>query len=583
MKKVFISIIITFICAIAVVLGIGLFKESDYVAKSRSSVEVNQVWRVALASYVNEKKPEVLVDGTTLPQIVMDEVYMSDSLNLMFSENGIRDAFGCAVSLYDGSRLLIEKGNAQATLLLNDPVMEMDGKEIALNEPATRKDDMVYIPAEVVEKGFQYLYNWNVKDLRAEFTGNPQMRALPSYYNLAESGRLSYVKDQASLGACWAFAALGAVESTLLPEEEEDLSEDHLLHHSGFGLDPEEGGDYIMALAYLSSWKGPVREEDDPYGDGESDASLSAVRHVQEVRMIESKDYETIKKMVFTYGAVESSVYMALLDENTIDDRYYNGKTHAYCYPMETQPNHEIVIIGWDDAYPASSFQTPVSQNGAFICQNSWGDRFGENGIFYISYDDAVIGTCSEVYTRIEGADNYDRIYQYDDCGWIGRVGYNKNRAFFANVFTAQEDEELCAVSFYATGPDTSYKVYVDTRTQTEGDLSIEGEPLAEGTLDEMGYYTVKLQKTVPLQAGARFAVIVEINTPGSTHPIAMEMNAEDMRTGTVITEGKESYISNTGTHWERTQESSACNVCLKAFTLGVENNAADHGHRQSE
>ena len=69
MKKIFISIIITFLCAIAVVIGIGLFKESDYVAKSRSSVETKQVWQVALASYVNEKQPEVLVDGVALEQM----------------------------------------------------------------------------------------------------------------------------------------------------------------------------------------------------------------------------------------------------------------------------------------------------------------------------------------------------------------------------------------------------------------------------------------------------------------------------------------------------------------------------------
>ena len=567
MKKVFISIIITFICAIAVVIGIGFFKESDYVAKSRSSVETNQVWRVALASYVNEKQPEILVDGEALSPMILDEMYMSDSMNMMFSEIGMREAFDCAVSLYNDSQLLIEKGNDQVALFLNDPVVNLDGEEIILQEAAVARNDTVYIPAEVVEKGFHYTYSWNTKALQAEFQRSEETLDLPAYYNLIERDRLTYVKDQASLGACWAFAALSAVESTLMPVEYTDFSEDHLLYHSGFGLEPEEGGDYIMALAYLSSWKGPVNEMDDPYGDGESDADLSAVKHVQEVRMIESKDYETIKKMIFKYGAVESSVFMALLDESTIDDRYYNAQANAYCYPTDTQPNHEIVIIGWDDNYPAYNFPTGASKDGAFICQNSWGNRFGEDGVFYISYDDALIGTCSEVYTRIENADNYDSIYQYDDCGWIGRVGYNKNRAFFANAYTANGDEDLCAVSFYATGPDTTYKVYVDTKTKEEGDITVYGEPAAQGVLPDTGYYTVKLKKPVALHAGERFAVIVEINTPGSTHPIAMEMNAEDMRTGTVITEGKESYISNTGTHWERTQESSNCNVCLKAFT----------------
>ena len=37
-----------------------------------------------------------------------------------------------------------------------------------------------------------------------------------------------------------------------------------------------------MSMAYLLSWKGPVLEADDPYGDGVSPAGLKAVKHVQE-------------------------------------------------------------------------------------------------------------------------------------------------------------------------------------------------------------------------------------------------------------------------------------------------------------
>ena len=567
MKKIFLSIIITFSLAIAVILGIGLFKQSDYVAKSRSSTETNKVWRVALASYVNEKKPEVVVDGSALPKQLSKEIYMNDSLSMMLSDDALTEAFDCAVNCYENSYLLIEKGEEQIYLSLDGPVMEKDGEEILLSDAAMVMEDAIYIPAEIMEKGFHYTYHWNTKELRAEFTRGQETKDLPSYYNYAERGKLTYIKDQENMGACWAFAALSAVETTLLPEEMADYSEDHMLHNSGFGLSPEEGGDYIMALSYLSSWKGPVRETDDPYGDGVSDPLLAAVKHVQEVRMIESKDYETIKKMIFKYGGVESSIYMALLDESTIDEHYYNVAANAYCYPEETNPNHEIVIIGWDDDYPAANFTPDVRSDGAFICQNSWGSRFGEDGIFYVSYEDAVIGTTNEVYTRIEDADNYDHIYQYDLCGWIGRVGYNRNRAYFANVFTSEQEEELAAVSFYATGKDTTYKVYVDMDVKSEGDLKIQGDPVAEGAFTETGYYTVDLDVPVALKKGSRFAVIVEINTPGSTHPIAMEMSVDDSRTGMVSLEGKESYISNTGTIWERTQESSSCNVCLKAFT----------------
>ncbi len=569
MKKIFISIILTFIAAIVVVFGISIFKRSDYVAKTQSSTELNKVWNVALANYVNEKDVDVFVDGEILDERISEESYMNDSMGLMLTEDGIREAFDCSINLYEDSLLSIEKGENSVELYLDSHEMWADEEAVELDYPAVVLNNSVYVPAEVVEKAFGYTYEWNSTNLSATFTRGKNTTDLPSYYNLADKGKISDTRNQESLGACWAFAALGAVESTMLPERNMDFSVDHLLYNSGFGLNPEEGGDYIMSIAYLTSWKGPVFEEDDPYGDGESDAELEAVSHVQEVKLVDRKDYVSLKKMIFKYGAVESSMYMGLLDASTIDEKYYNPYFSSYCYPGETNPNHEIIIIGWDDDYPKENFNQPVHNDGAFICQNSWGTHFGDNGIFYISYEDGVIGTTSEAYTRIDDADNYDNIYQYDSCGWIGRVGYNKNHAYFSNVYKAEGNETLKAISFYATDSNTTYAVYVDTEYEGDGNIHISGEPLAEGKLKYSGYYTIDLKKDIDLNLGQNFAVIVEIDTPGSTHPIAMEINADDMRTGTVVLDGKESYISNNGKSWENTQTSSNCNVCLKAFTVG--------------
>ena len=71
---------------------------------------------------------------------------------------------------------------------------------------------------------------------------------------------------------------------------------------------------------------------------------------------------------------------------------YYNQINHSYQYPGEKKANHDILIIGWDDAYPAEKFNYQTKQDGAFICQNSWGTEFGEDGIFYVSYEDGSIG-----------------------------------------------------------------------------------------------------------------------------------------------------------------------------------------------
>ncbi|MCQ2512287.1 MAG: lectin like domain-containing protein [Lachnospiraceae bacterium] len=530
---------------------------------------MDKVWKVALANYVNEQDVDVIVDGEILDKTATSGSYMNDSMGMMFTKEGIREAFDCSINLYDDTLLSIEKGESSVELYLNSNEMVADEKAVALDYPAIRRDEKIYVPAEVVEKGFGYSYEWNSTELSATFTRGENTTDLPAYYNLAEKEKISDTKNQESLGACWAFAALGAIESSLMPEVVEDYSVDHMLYNSGFGLNPEEGGDYIMSIAYLASWKGPVAEEDDPYGDGVSNSELEAIRHVQEVKMIDRKDYASIKKMIYKYGAVESSMYMGLIDASTIDDRYYNAYNASYCYPGESNPNHEIIIIGWDDNYPKENFNQHVFNDGAFICQNSWGTHFGENGIFYVSYEDGVIGTCSEAYTKIEDTENYDNIYQYDSCGWIGRVGFNKNHACFSNVYQAEGNEILKAVSFYATGKDSSYAVYVDTDYTGNGEIHLSGEPLAKGKVKYSGYYTIDLDADIDLKLGQKFAVIVEIDTPGSSHPIAMEMNADDMRTETVVLEGKESYISNDGKTWENTQENSGCNVCLKAFTVG--------------
>src|SRR5699024_9662947 len=130
-----------------------------------------------------------------------------------------------------------------------------------------------------------------------------------------------------------------------------------------------------------------------------------------------------------------------------------------YRYTGEESANHDILIIGWDDSYQAANFTNPPSGNGAFICQNSWGNQFGEKGIFYVSYEDARIRETCVSYAVIENTDNYGQIYQSDLCGWVVQIGYGSDTCYFANVYTPTGNETLEAVGFYATDRNTSYEV----------------------------------------------------------------------------------------------------------------------------
>ena len=58
---------------------------------------------------------------------------------------------------------------------------------------------------------------------RAQAADNSDASIVPTSYDLRTKNRTSEVRNQGSYGTCWPFAALGALESSLLPEESEDV------------------------------------------------------------------------------------------------------------------------------------------------------------------------------------------------------------------------------------------------------------------------------------------------------------------------------------------------------------------------
>ncbi len=394
-------------------------------------------------------------------------------------------------------------------------------------------------------------------------TGNG-LGELPSYWYAGDCGKKPTVKNQGIYGTCWAITASSALESMLLPAQEIVFSADHMTRQNSFTTEIEDGGDYLMLMAYLCGWQGPVLEEEDPYGDEYSPDDLSPAVHVQEVRVFLDSSIEKIKETVYTYGSVQTSLYMDR--QSAKDDAgYYNASTSSYYYTEEMTQNHDILILGWDDTWPADQFATSPGQDGAFICLNTWGSDFGEDGIFYVSYADPNIAKVCVAYTRIDSTDNYDFIYQYDACGWQGQQGYDSSVCYFSNVYTANSDETLAAVGFYATSENASYEIYlVHDFTDTS---SFDGmEYLESGSFSDVGYYTVDLEEAQELAAGERFAVVIKMDAPGTTNPAAVEYRA-DAYTQNVTTGGKESYLSQYGETWENTQEKFQTNVCLKVYT----------------
>lgn len=568
-KKKILGVVITVIIVAGLIVIYNTVLPKESIARNKTSMISECNWKPTIASSVNKSVIIANVDTKQLKSNI-NGIYMEDTMTLMFPLESIKETFDCAVNKYNDS-VLIEKGNVSLKLYIGVNTYDYNGESLQKEDTLVVNGDRYFVSADVLCSSLAYQYNFDLKTNQATISSlDSESRAVPYAYNYENVGRISEVRNQGDLGTCWAFASLTALETTLMPEELLDFSVDHMTLNNSFSLSQDDGGDYTMSMAYLLAWQGPVLEKDDPYGDGITDDQLQAVKHVQEIQIIESKDFETIKKMIFKYGGVQSSFYASVLTDRTGSSQYYNDETYSYCYIGSEKPNHDIVIIGWDDNYPKENFNLELEGNGAFICRNSWGSSFGNDGNFYISYYDSNIAVRNTVYTKVEEPDNYDNIYQTDLCGYVGQLGYLEESAYFANAYTAEGNETIEAVGFYTTGIDTEYSIYICEDFQDSTSLSKRSDPIMKGKFTNSGYYTIKLDQPVDVSAGQKYAVIVRVTTPNSQRPIAVEF-ANDRQTADVDLNDGEGYVSYKGISWDRTEEGNKCNVCLKVYTNNMD------------
>ncbi len=389
----------------------------------------------------------------------------------------------------------------------------------------------------------------------------------PSSYDLRKVGKVTPVKDQGQCGSCWAFSTLASIESSLLPGESWDFSENNMRNTNGFDLFSCQGGNSVMAAAYLARWSGVIPESSDPYTQASKSATsmtvpnTADVKHVQEVLFIPGRsgpsDNANIKRALMEKGAVYSSIRW--------QENYYKASTASYYYPGLSAANHAVTIVGWDDSYDRSRFATVPPGNGAFIVKNSWGTSWGDGGYFYVSYYDSQIGEDNAVFLA-ESAQNYYHIYQYDPLGWTVSYGDGSDTVYFSNVFTAQATESIDAVSFYTPTLNSQYKISI---YKNVGNSPVSGSALAteSGTINIPGYHTISLSQPVKLNSGEKFSVVVKLITPGYQFPVALEYPYAGYSSRATAKSG-ESFVSNNGVSWtDITTIYPNSNVCLKAFT----------------
>lgn len=488
------------------------------------------------------------------------ELFLNQNMHVMASLEFIRNVFSCAANLYDDSRIEILRNSHTFILNLKAQDALQDGEEVKLIEAPQKYSDKTYICLEdfcsLINYDFRYDAEKTTVVLDSSDAETPKLRG---DYDLRDHGRVSKIRDQGSLSACWSYAAMSALESSMLPERSITLSPDNLAEHNTYGISAEDSGTYMVAMSSMLAWKQPIEENG-------SEVAL----HLQEVHYYSGDDKDAVKWAIFKNGGVSTSLYAEIDTSNLSKSSFYNNKNNSYYYDGNKEPNHDVVIIGWDDDYPKTRFSRQAKEDGAFICQNSWGSEFGDKGVFYVSYDDTNIAKSAVSYVKVESTTNYDHIYQSDLEGHVGNLGYNTPTALAANVYTARGDEELRAVGLYAVGPETEYRIYTVSDFTDTTSLSRRREQ-ASGTLQDAGFYTIPLRDALPLTQGENFAVVIMLTTKNGTLPIAVEYPNSKLSEQADITDGK-GYISRNGLNWSSVEDTYAANLCLKAYTTNKNN-----------
>jgi C1A family cysteine protease len=204
------------------------------------------------------------------------------------------------------------------------------------------------------------------------------------YWDWRNHGGVTSVKDQASCGSCWTFAATAAMESILKISDhgaEVDLSEQQVVSCNTGGSSCD-GGWMSDAYALYQDY-GAILESQMPYHAADGIPCIQSHFH----RTTNLQGWSSIPFQINSLkNALESGPFSVTF---TVFNDFFDYESGCYSHDGGIdEANHAVLLVGWSD-YACDG-------QGAWICKNSWGEGWGMNGFFFIRYGDCGIGNYAE-------------------------------------------------------------------------------------------------------------------------------------------------------------------------------------------
>jgi len=397
----------------------------------------------------------------------------------------------------------------------------------------------------------------------------PKVETLPSKYNLKDDGYVSPIKNQGSLGLCWAFATVGAVESNALKtlgkslifsERQIDYAVSNPATSITEGYNPygnsdqvlgNGGGWFYLAADVFRSGISPVFTST----WGSYSTSTTKKQNLSKVINNDNVKYHVTDTVDFPYldmeysSEEEKAAYRKMIKEHimeyggvyvsTIVPDSRSGSCYKSSYNMiyqtsdctfkDENPYHAMLVIGWNDTYGPDNDGDGVG-DGAWILKNSWGTS--DHPYPYLSYNSIDVWFNGVISIKEK---DWDNNYDFTDLSTTKTEDKTITTTYYKDM---NNNEQLQRVSFWNSyHVNMSYNVYVrnvDDNKTLIGSINVKNP----------GTYSIDVDN-VELQ-GDNFQIIIESSISGykATEVVAFTKNKTTNTSVSASTQIINDYVS---------------------------------------
>ena len=330
----------------------------------------------------------------------------------------------------------------------------------------------------------------NIESPKESQQNKTYARSYAGYYNAAEQGLVTLVKNQGNTELCWAFGLASLGETSLIKQKKVKKNVDYSEKHLGYfmynrtndalnntkgdatkvsGNWKYSGGNAQLAMITLTGWYGLANESTAPFNTNKW--TLSSKLGQKDAAILKNGFFlgnnpsiNVVKSYIKKYGSVVVAYHAPETTEE--DEKFYDRSHKSYnCTLSEDAANHIVTIVGWNDNYSKDKFgeASKPKRNGAWIIKNSWGNKEEDKGYTYISYEDRSM--CEFLSGQFVKSSTYKYNYFYDGSANPSAYRLKKGQQI-ANIYTAKKGtkkkkETLKAVNVVTMNPNVKYSIQI--------------------------------------------------------------------------------------------------------------------------